>query len=90
MEIKTLNFLSGNPMEKLACVFVLDDDNAEVDKLTFYNDEKDIVMEPVLAQSIDKLPKFLEYVYNLGKKGISVKFTSSDIEIPSDDEEETN
>ena len=69
MEIKTLNFLNGNPREKLTCVFVLDDNNVELDKLTFYDEDKDVVLAPELAQTIDKLPKFLEYVYNMGKDG---------------------
>jgi hypothetical protein len=58
--------------------------------MSFYNDDKDVVMEPELAQTIDSLPEFLEYVYNMGKDGVKVDFITSDIEVPSDDEEETN
>jgi hypothetical protein len=87
MEIKTLNFLSGNPREKLSCIFILDDNNVELKKMTFYNDEKDIVMEPELAKTIDSLPSFLEYIYKMGKDGVKINFTKSDIEISSDDED---
>ena len=90
MTVKTINFVSGNPREKLACVFVLDDNNTELKKMSFYNDDKDVVMEPELAQTIDSLPEFLEYIYNMGKDGVKVDFITSDIEVPSDDEEETN
>lgn len=90
MEIKTLNFKSGNPREKLACVFVLDNNNAELKKMTFYNDDKDVEMEPELAQTIDKLPEFLEYIYNMGRDGVEVDFTTQNIEIPSDIDDETN
>ena len=90
MTVKTINFVSGNPREKLACVFVLDDNNTELKKMSFYNDDKDVAMEPELAQTIDSLPAFLEYIYNMGEDGVKVDFITSDIEVPSDDEEETN
>ena len=35
MTVKTINFVSGNPREKLACVFVLDDNNTELKKCRF-------------------------------------------------------
>jgi hypothetical protein len=38
MTVKTINFVSDNPREKLACVFVLDDNNTELKKMSFYND----------------------------------------------------
>ena len=41
MKVKTTNFISPTN-EKMTVVFILDDDNAEIDRYSFYNEQREI------------------------------------------------
>lgn len=79
MEIKFVTFKSKDNKEEMLSIFVLDDKGNEIDKYTFYNNKQEIDIEPLLKSSIQKLPVFLETIYQTGSSNEQIMFTSEEV-----------
>lgn len=81
MKIKTINFYSQKDKENLTSVFVLDDNDGELEHYTFYNHPSEIKVQPELVSTIKNLPAFLEKIYNAGKSGENIEFSKEEIKV---------
>lgn len=85
MTLKIMNFISEQETpEKLMGVFLLNENGDEISKLTFYVKDEHSRIEPELIKSLEKLPLFFKDIYNLGKSGAALDFSSEDIKISSE------
>lgn len=78
MTVKTTNFCSPEG-EKLTVVFILDDDNAELARYSFYNEPREMEINTELKTSIDKLPELLKQIYHSGINRETVEFINEDL-----------
>lgn len=79
MILSSSRFKNNKEKEELLVFFIKDDDGTEQGRLSFYLNEKDSSMKRELKESIIKLPKFIEDIYNLGKKGVEITFDNNEI-----------
>ena len=77
MKVKTTNFISPTN-EKMTVVFILDDDNAEIDRYSFYNEQREISIAPEL---IERLPELLQKIYNSGLNNENIEFITDNISV---------
>lgn len=77
MNIKVSNFV-GNE-EQLTTIFILDDNNAEIKRYSFYNTPREMEMEPELRESFNDLPNLLKMIYNSGRKNEQLDFSTETI-----------
>lgn len=80
MKVKTTNFISPTN-EKMTVVFILDDDNAEIDRYSFYNEQREISIAPELKESIERLPELLQKIYNSGLNNENIEFITDNISV---------
>lgn len=80
MKVKTTNFISPTN-EKMTVVFILDDNNAEVDRYSFYNEQREISIAPELEESIERIPELLQKIYNSGLNNENVEFITDNIAV---------
>ena len=80
MKVKTTNFISPTN-EKMTVVFILDDNNAEIDRYSFYNEQREINIAPELEESIERIPELLQKIYNSGLNNENVEFTTDNIAV---------
>ncbi len=80
MKIKTTNFISPTN-EKMTVVFILDDENAEIDRYSFYNEQREISISPELKESIERLPELLQKIYNSGLNNENIEFITDNISV---------
>lgn len=79
MKVKTTNFINPEDEEKLTVVFILDDDDNEIERYSFYNEKREMSIEPELKTSLDRLPNLLHMIYNSGVKQENVEFITEDL-----------
>lgn len=80
MKIKVTNFLSSEN-EKMTVLFILDDDDAEVDRFSFYNEPRESSMSSELGKSLDRLPELLMKIYNSGLNQENIEFITDEISV---------
>ena len=80
MKVKTTNFISPTN-EKMTVVFILDDENAEIDRYSFYNEQREISIAPELKESIERLPELLQKIYNSGLNNENIEFITDNISV---------
>lgn len=80
MKVKTTNFLSSDN-EKMTVVFILDDNDAEVDRYSFYNKPQESNMSSELSLSLERLPELLQKVYNSGVNQENIEFITDNITV---------
>lgn len=80
MKVKTTNFISPTN-EKMTVVFILDNDNAEIDRYSFYNEQREISIAPELKESIERLPELLQKIYNSGLNNENIEFITDNISV---------
>lgn len=80
MKVKTTNFISPTN-EKMTVVFILDDNNAEVDRYSFYNEQREISIAPELEESIERIPELLQKIYNSGLNNENIEFITDNIAV---------
>lgn len=80
MKVKTTNFISPTN-EKMTVVFILDDNNAEIDRYSFYNEQREISIAPELEESIERIPELLQKIYNSGLNNENVEFITDNIAV---------
>lgn len=80
MKVKTTNFISPTN-EKMTVVFILDDENAEIDRYSFYNEQREIIIAPELKESIERLPELLQKIYNSGLNNENIEFITDNISV---------
>ena len=78
MTVKTTNFTSPEG-EKLTVVFILGDDNQEIERYSFYNEPRELEINTELKTSIERLPELLQKIYNSGLKHEAIEFNSEDL-----------
>lgn len=82
MKLKTLRFYN-NEGEKMASIFLLNDDNSEVKQFSFYNKKEEIKAQKELEDSIRDISSFIKEVYEMGKNGIELDFSEQEILVNS-------
>ena len=80
MKVKTTNFISTTK-KKMTVVFILDDENAEIDRYSFYNEQREISIAPELKESIERLPELLQKIYNSGLNNENIEFITDNISV---------
>ena len=80
MKVKTTNFISPTN-DKMTVVFILDDENAEIDRYSFYNEQREISIAPELKESIERLPELLQKIYNSGLNNENIEFITDNISV---------
>ena len=80
MKVKTTNFISPTN-EKMTVVFILDNENAEIDRYSFYNEQREISIAPELKESIERLPELLQKIYNSGLNNENIEFITDNISV---------
>lgn len=80
MKVKTTNFISPTN-EKMTVVFILDDENAEIDRYSFYNEQREISIATELKESIERLPELLQKIYNSGLNNENIEFITDNISV---------
>ena len=78
MTVKTTNFISPEG-ERLTVVFILGDDNQEIERYSFYNEPRELEINTELKTSIERLPELLQKVYNSGLKHEKVEFNNEEL-----------
>ena len=80
MKIKTTHFTS-EANERLTVVFVFDDNDAEVKRYTYYNEPKEIKIQPELEQTQLELSQLLKMIYNSGLNNENVIFEEETLKV---------
>lgn len=80
MKVKTTNFLSSEN-EKMTVLFILDDNDMEIDRLSFYNKQSELSMSSELGKSLDRLPELLMKIYNSGLNHENIEFITDNISV---------
>jgi hypothetical protein len=80
MKIKITNFLSSDN-EKMTVLFILDDNDAEIDRYSFYNEPRELDMSSELSKSLDRLPELLMKTYNSGLNQEHIEFITDEISV---------
>ena len=81
MKLKTLKFINKEDNEKMIALFLLNDENIEIKHLSFYNKEQEIKAQKDLSNSLENISSFIKEVYEMGKNGVPLEFSSENIEV---------
>ena len=81
MKLKTLKFINKEDNEKMIALFLLNDENIEMKHFSFYNKEQEIKAQKDLSASLENINSFIKEVYEMGKNGVPLEFSSENIEI---------
>lgn len=81
MKLKTLKFINKEDNEKMIALFLLNDENIEMKHFSFYNKEQEIKAQKDLSASLENISSFIKEVYEMGKNGVSLEFSSENIEV---------
>ena len=81
MKLKTLKFINKEDNEKMIALFLLNDENIEMKHFSFYNKEQEIKAQKDLSNSLENISSFIKEVYEMGKNGVPLEFSSENIEI---------
>lgn len=81
MKLKTLKFINKEDNEKMIALFLLNDENIEMKHFSFYNREQEIKAQKDLSNSLENISSFIKEVYEMGKNGVPLEFSSENIEI---------
>lgn len=81
MKLKTLKFLNKEENEKMIALFLLNDENIEIEHLSFYNKKDEIKAQKDLSESLENLSSFIKEIYEMGKNGVPLEFSSENIEV---------
>lgn len=81
MKLKTLKFINKEDNEKMIALFLLNDENIEMKHFSFYNREQEIKAQKDLSSSLENISSFIKEVYEMGKNGIPLEFSSENIEV---------
>ncbi len=81
MKLKTLKFLNKEENEKMIALFLLNDENIEIKHLSFYNKKEEVKAQKDLSESLENLNSFIKEIYEMGKNGIPLEFSSENIEV---------
>lgn len=65
----------------MTVIFILDDDNMEIDRMSFYVEPSKSNISPELESSIRKLPDFLQKMYNSGLNNENIQFITDEISV---------
>ena len=81
MKLKTLRFINKEDNEKMIALFLLNDENIEMKHFSFYNKEQEIKAQKDLSNSLENISSFIKEVYEMGKNGVPLEFSSENIEV---------
>ena len=81
MKLKTLKFINKEDNEKMIALFLLNDENIEMKHFSFYNKEQKIKAQKDLSASLENISSFIKEVYEMGKNGVPLEFSSENIEV---------
>lgn len=81
MKLKTLKFINKEDNEKMIALFLLNDENIEIKHFSFYNKEQEIKAQKDLSNSLENISSFIKEVYEMGKNGVPLEFSSENIEV---------
>lgn len=81
MKLKTLKFLNKEENEKMIALFLLNDENIEIEHLSFYNKKEEVKAQKDLSESLENLSSFIKEIYEMGKNGVPLEFSSENIEV---------
>ena len=81
MKLKTLKFINKEDNEKMIALFLLNDENIEIKHFSFYNKEQEIKAQKDLSNSLENISSFIKEVYEMGKNGVTLEFSSENIEV---------
>ena len=81
MKLKTLKFINKEDNEKMIALFLLNDENIEMKHFSFYNKEQEIKAQKDLNNSLENISSFIKEVYEMGKNGVPLEFSSENIEV---------
>lgn len=81
MKLKTLKFINKEDNEKMIALFLLNDENIEMKHFSFYNREQEIKAQKDLSSSLENISSFIKEVYEMGKNGVPLEFSSENIEV---------
>ena len=81
MKLKTLKFINKEDNEKMIALFLLNDENIEMKHFSFYNKEQEIKAQKDLNNSLENISSFIKEVYEMGKNGVLLEFSSENIEV---------
>ena len=81
MKLKTLKFINKEDNEKMIALFLLNDENIEMKHFSFYNKEQEIRAQKDLSNSLENISSFIKEVYEMGKNGVPLEFSSENIEV---------
>ena len=81
MKLKTLKFINKEDNEKMIALFLLNDENIEMKHFSFYNKEQEIKAQKDLNNSLENISSFIKEVYEMGKSGVPLEFSSENIEM---------
>ena len=81
MKLKTLKFINKEDNEKMIALFLLNDENIEMKHFSFYNKEQEIKAQKDLSNSLENISSFIKEVYEMGKNGVPLEFSSENIEL---------
>lgn len=70
MKIKSIHFKDKKDDEEMLVIYILDDNDEEIEHLTFYNKNEFTKIQPELRSSIQRLPELIESIYNSGNQDI--------------------
>ena len=66
---------------KMTVLFILDDNDMEIDRLSFYNKQSELSMSSELGKSLDRLPELLMKIYNSGLNHENIEFITDNISV---------
>ena len=81
MKLKTLKFINKEDNEKMIALFLLNDENIEMKHFSFYNREQELKAQKDLSNSLENISSFIKEVYEMGKNGVPLEFSSENIEV---------
>lgn len=81
MKLKTLKFINKEDNEKMVALFLLNDENIEIKHFSFYNKEQEIKAQKDLSDSLDNISSFIKEIYEMGKNGVPLEFSSENISV---------
>lgn len=81
MKLKTLKFINKKDNEKMVALFLLNDENIEIKHFSFYNKEQEIKAQKDLSDSLDNINSFIKEIYEMGKNGVPLEFSSENISV---------
>lgn len=81
MKLKTLKFINKEDNEKMVALFLLNDENIEIKHFSFYNKEQEIKAQKDLSDSLDNINSFIKEIYEMGKNGVPLEFSSENISV---------